>query len=51
MAQIQEIVVEDVPILVIAENSSVYLQHPKLKGLVRSVVGSDPSYIFAHIVR
>ena len=50
MAKVQEIVIEDVVILPQYESSSVYIQHPKLKGLIRRVVGSDPSYIFAEVL-
>jgi cytochrome c2 len=33
------------------EQGVVYLQNPKLKGVVRRVVGSDPDYTYARVVQ
>jgi oligopeptide transport system substrate-binding protein len=49
MAQIQRIVVEDVPILPTYENGNLYVQNPQLKGVRRSIFGGDPSFRFAWI--
>ena len=49
-AEMQRILVEDVPVLPTAETSSAYLLHPKLKGVVRRVVGHDPDFTFARVL-
>ncbi|USA43579.1 peptide ABC transporter substrate-binding protein [Spongiibacter taiwanensis] len=49
MAQVQRIVVEDVPILPTYENGILYVQHPRLKGVRRGVFGGDPNFIYAWI--
>ncbi|WP_269618416.1 peptide ABC transporter substrate-binding protein [Zhongshania sp. BJYM1] len=49
MAQIQRIVVEDVPILPTYENGSLYVQNPRLKGVRRSIFGGDPFFRYAWI--
>jgi oligopeptide transport system substrate-binding protein len=49
-AEMQRILVEDVPILPTAETSSAYLLHPKLKGVVRRVVGHDPDFTYARVL-
>lgn len=50
-AQLQDIIAEDVPILPMAETGSAYVQNRKLKGVVRRVLGADPDYTFARVVR
>ena len=45
--KLQKIIIEDVPVLPLAETGSAYVQHPKLKGVVRRVLGPDPDYTFA----
>lgn len=50
MAKIQQIVIDDVTILPQVESSSVYIQSPKLKGVIRRVIGSDPDFTFARVV-
>lgn len=49
MARIQQIVVEDVPILPTYENGALYVQHPQLRGVRRSVFGGDPNFRYAWI--
>lgn len=49
MARLQDIVTDDVPILPTYENGALYVQHPQLKGVRRSVFGGDPSFRFAWI--
>ena len=48
--KLQKIIIEDVPVLPLAETGSAYVQHPKLKGVVRRVLGPDPDYTFARVV-
>jgi oligopeptide transport system substrate-binding protein len=50
MAGVQDIIIDDVVILPEYEQGLVYLQHPKLKGVVRRVVGQDPDYTYAKVV-
>ncbi len=49
-ARMQEHIVTDVPLLPMAETGSAYLVHPKLKGVVRRVIGQDPDYTYARVV-
>ena len=49
-AELQRIIVDQVPILPMAETASVYLIHPKLKGVTRRVIGQDPDYTYARVV-
>ncbi len=44
MARLQDLVADDVPILPTYENAMLYVQHPKLKGVRRSVFGGDPNF-------
>jgi len=48
-AELQKIIIDDVPLLPTAETGSAYVQHPKLKGVVRRVLGQDPDYTFARV--
>jgi oligopeptide transport system substrate-binding protein len=50
-AKLQEIIIEDVPVLPMAETGSAYIQHSRLKGVVRRVLGSDPDYTFARVIK
>lgn len=43
MAQLQRIIQQDVPILPTYERGLVYVQHPRLKGVVRNIFGGDPN--------
>ncbi len=49
-AELQKIITDDVPLLPTAETGSAYLQHPKLKGVVRRVLGQDPDYTYARVI-
>lgn len=44
MAALQDLVVDDVPILPTYESAMLYVQHPKLKGVQRLVFGGDPNF-------
>ncbi len=48
--KLQKIIAEEVPVLPMAETGSAYIQHPKLRGVVRRVLGADPDYTFARVV-
>jgi oligopeptide transport system substrate-binding protein len=50
-ARLQEILIEDVPVLPTAETGSAYIQHHKLKGVVRRVFGQDPDFTHARIIK
>lgn len=49
-AEMQRIIVEEVPVLPTAETGSAYLVHPKLKGMVRRVLGQDPDFTYAKVI-
>lgn len=49
MSDIQNIVFEDVVILPLYERGRIYLQHPKLRGVIRRVIGPDPDYTYSRI--
>ena len=49
MAEVQRILYEDAAILVQYERGSVYVAHPRVKGVVRRAVGTDPDYTNAWI--
>ncbi|MBT3425183.1 MAG: peptide ABC transporter substrate-binding protein [Gammaproteobacteria bacterium] len=51
MAELQRIVHEDAVILPLYEQGVIYLLHPKVKGVVRNVVGSDPDFTYARVVQ
>ena len=51
MGQMQQILFEDAALLPQYEQGVIYLAHPKLKGMVRRVVGADPDYTYARIVK
>jgi oligopeptide transport system substrate-binding protein len=50
-AELQRIIYEDAVILPLLETGSAYLQHPKLRGLVRRVIGPDPDYAYSRIIK
>jgi len=50
-AQLQEIIRNEVMVLPMAETGSAYVQHNKLKGVVRRVLGADPDYTYARVVQ
>ncbi|MFT7219005.1 MAG: oligopeptide transport system substrate-binding protein, partial [Candidatus Azotimanducaceae bacterium] len=49
-AELQRMIVTDVPVLPMAETSSAYMQHSQLKGVVRRVFGPDPDFSGARVV-
>ncbi|MBF0176437.1 MAG: peptide ABC transporter substrate-binding protein [Magnetococcales bacterium] len=49
-AGIQEQLIRDVVILPEFERSLVYVQNPRLKGVVRRIFGADPDYTHARVV-
>ncbi len=51
MARIQEILFEDAVVLPQYEQGVIYLMHPKIRGVVRRVVGADPDYTYARVVK
>lgn len=50
MAGLQQILHEDAVILPQYEQGVIYLLHPKIKGVVRRVVGPDPDYTNAQVI-
>lgn len=50
-AKLQRIIVEEVPLLPNSETSSAYMVHPKLKGVARRVLGQDPDFTYARVVK
>lgn len=50
MGQVQELLFRDAVVLPQYEQGVIYLMHPKLKGVVRRVVGADPDYTYGRIV-
>jgi len=51
MGELQRILTDEVVVLPEYEQGVVYLQNPKLRGVVRRVVGPDPDYTYAKVVR
>ncbi|MCE2461614.1 MAG: peptide ABC transporter substrate-binding protein [Pseudomonadales bacterium] len=49
MARVQQILFDEAAIVVNYERGSVYVSHPRLKGIVRRAVGTDPDYTRAWI--
>ena len=49
MARVQQILYDEAAITVNYERGSVYVSHPRLKGIVRRAVGTDPDYTGAWI--
>ncbi|MDA0978814.1 MAG: ABC transporter substrate-binding protein, partial [Proteobacteria bacterium] len=50
MGEIQQIIHDDAVILPQYEQGVIYLLHPRLKGVVRRVVGPDPDFTYARVV-
>ncbi len=48
--KLQRIIQEQVAAIPTAETGSAYLQHPKLRGAMRRVLGADPDYTYARVV-
>lgn len=49
-AELQRIIVEEVPVLPTAETGSAYVVHPRLKGMLRRVIGQDPDFSQARVL-
>ena len=49
MAGLQTILYDEAVLLPMYEQGVIYLQHPKLKGMRRTVLGSDPDFTYARI--
>ncbi len=49
MSGLQSILIENAVMLPMYEQGVIYLQHPKLKGMRRTVIGSDPDFTYARI--
>ncbi|MET0379487.1 MAG: peptide ABC transporter substrate-binding protein [Spongiibacteraceae bacterium] len=49
-AQMQQLLIDDAPILPTYENSKVYVQHPRLQGVAHSVFGVDPDLRYARVL-
>jgi hypothetical protein len=49
MAEAERILLDDVGILPKSEAGSVYVHSPKLSGVVRRAVGTDPDYTHARV--
>ena len=49
MARVQRILFDEAAIVVTYESGSAYVSHPRLKGIVRRAVGTDPDYTGAWI--
>lgn len=50
MGELQRLLIDDVPILPTYESGQVYMQHPQLRGVVRSIFGGDPNFRYARVV-
>ncbi len=50
MGRLQEILLEDAGVLPQYEQGVIYLIHPKLRGVVRRVVGADPDFTYARVL-
>ena len=51
MGEIQQILFDDATLLPTSEQGVIYLIHPKLKGVTRRVIGADPDYTYARVVK
>jgi oligopeptide transport system substrate-binding protein len=47
IATLQQVIADEIPIIPLYENAEIYIQHPQLKGVSRSIFGGDPSYRYA----
>lgn len=48
-AEMQKLIYEDVIIVPLYERGKIYVQHPRLKGVIRRAVGGDPNFNYATI--
>ena len=51
MGELQQILFDGAVMLPQYEQGVIYLLHPKLKGVVRRVVGADPDFTYARVVK
>lgn len=51
MAKAQDILFEDAALLPQYEQGVIYLMHDKVRGVTRRVVGADPDYTYARVVK
>ena len=51
VGHLQEILINDAAIINQYEQAVIYLLHPKLRGVVRRVVGHDPDYTYARVIK
>ncbi|MFT4676545.1 MAG: oligopeptide transport system substrate-binding protein [Patiriisocius sp.] len=51
MAKLQDIIFEEAVVLPQYEQGVIYLMHDKIRGVVRRVVGADPDYTYARVVK
>jgi oligopeptide transport system substrate-binding protein len=49
-AKVQDILVEDAPIIPLYERGQVFVSDPRLQGVVRRVIGTDPDFTHARVV-
>jgi oligopeptide transport system substrate-binding protein len=47
IATLQQVIADEIPIIPLYENAEIYIQHPQLNGVSRSIFGGDPSYRYA----
>jgi oligopeptide transport system substrate-binding protein len=50
-AKLQHLIQKDAIVLPLMETGSAFVAHEKLKGLVRRVIGPDPDYTFARVIK
>ncbi len=50
MAQAERIALDDVPFLLTYERTRIWAHQPRVRGIVRHVVGPDPDFVFASIL-
>lgn len=48
--QMQEILVDDAVVVPQYEQGQVYVQHPRLRGIIRQVVGHDPDFTWSRVL-
>ena len=48
-AEMQDLIYEDVVIVPLYERGKIYVQHPRLKGVIRRAIGGDPNFNYVTI--
>jgi len=51
MGKLQQIIFDDAVVLPQYEQGVIYLLHPELRGVVRRVVGADPDFTYARVIK